>query len=68
MSASEASSNDDFNQYAPGHMHMPDFKALARDIQNQASHHVGVVTMGTRHFREFFGTSVLIIKKTIGVS
>ncbi len=33
MSASEASDND-LTQYAPGHMPMPDFEALARDIQN----------------------------------
>jgi len=58
------SSKDDFSQYAPGHMPMPDFKALARDIQNRASRHVGAATMETRHFREFFGTSVLVVKKT----
>ena len=33
MSASEASDND-LTQYALGHMPMPDFEALARDIQN----------------------------------
>ena len=66
MSASEASDDDDnFSQYAPGqHMPMPDFKALARDIQNRASHRVGAAMTEKRHFREFFGTSVLIIKKT----
>ena len=40
MSPSEAS-DDHFNEYAPGHMPMPDFEALARDIQNLASRHVG---------------------------
>jgi len=66
MSASEASDDDDnFSQYAPGqHMPMPDFKALARDIQNRASHRVGAATTETRHFREFFGTSVLVVEKT----
>ena len=32
MSFSESSDDDDFSQYAPGHMLMPDFEALARDI------------------------------------
>jgi hypothetical protein len=43
---------------------MPDFKALARDIQNRASRRVGTATTKAQHFREFFGTSVLVIKKT----
>ena len=64
VSTSKVSGNDDFSQYAPGHMPMPDFEALARDIQNQASRRVGAVTTETRHFREFFGTSVLVVKKT----
>jgi len=63
MSASEASDDNDFNQYAPGHMPMPDCKALARDIQNWASCHVGLATIKTRHFREFFGTNVLVVEK-----
>jgi hypothetical protein len=42
----------------------PDFEALARDIQNQALRRVGTVTTEARHFREFFGTSVLVVKKT----
>ena len=63
MSASEASDADDFSQYAPGHMPMPDFEALARDIQNRASHRVGAATTETRHFREFFGSSVLVVEK-----
>ena len=64
VSASEASDDDDFSQYAPSHMPMPDFEALARDIQNRASHHVGAATTETRHFREFFGMSILVVKKT----
>jgi hypothetical protein len=63
MSASEAS-DDDFNTYAPGHMPMPDFEALARDIQNRASCRGGAATTETRHFREFFGTSVLVVGGT----
>jgi hypothetical protein len=44
-------------------MPMPDFEAsLARDIQNRASHHVGAATTETWHFRELFGTSVLVVK------
>ena len=63
VSASEASNDDDFSQYAPGHMPMPDFEALARDIQNRASRRVGAATTETGHFRQFFGTSVLVVKK-----
>ena len=62
MSASKAS-DDDNNKYAPGHMPMPDFEALARNIQNRASHCVSAATTETRHFREFFGTSVLVVEK-----
>jgi hypothetical protein len=62
--ASEVSYDDDFSQYAPGHMPMPDFEALARDIQNRASRHVCAATMEMRHFREFFGTNVLVVEKT----
>jgi hypothetical protein len=44
---------------------MPDFEALAWDIQSRASCRVGAATTEeTRHFREFFGTSVLIVEKT----
>jgi hypothetical protein len=63
MSVSESSNNDNFNQYAPGHMPVPDFEALACDIQNRASHRVGAAMTETRHFREFFGTSVLVAEK-----
>jgi hypothetical protein len=63
MSVSESSDNDDFSQYVPGHMPVPDFEELARDIQNRASHRVGAATTETRHFREFFGTSVLVVEK-----
>ncbi len=63
MSVSKSSNDEDFNQYAPGHMLVPDFKALAQDIQNRASHCVGAATAETRHFRKFFGTRVLVVKK-----
>jgi hypothetical protein len=43
---------------------MPDFEALARNIQNRASRHVGTATTEARHFHEFFGTSLLVVKKT----
>jgi hypothetical protein len=43
---------------------MPDFEALARDIQNRASHRDGAATRETRHFHELFGTSVLVAEKT----
>ena len=65
VSASKVSDDDDdFAQYVPGHMPMPDFEALARDIQNRASCRVCAATTETRHFREFFGRSVLVVEKT----
>ncbi len=42
---------------------MPDFEALARDIQNRVPCRVGVTTAEARHFWEFFGTSMFIVKK-----
>ena len=42
---------------------MPDFEALAWDIQNRASHRVGAAAAEKRHFHEFFGTCVLVVKK-----
>jgi hypothetical protein len=44
-------------------VHVPDYEALAQDNQNWASRHVRTATMGVRHFRKFFGTSVLVMKK-----
>jgi len=63
MSVSKSSSDEDDQQYAPGNMPVLDFEALAREIQNRASHRVRAATTETRYFREFFGTSVLVIKK-----
>ena len=67
MSASEAS-GDDFNEYALDHMPMPDFKALARDIQNPASCHIGTATTKMWHFREFSGRVCSSSKKNMGVA
>ena len=44
-------------------MPIPDFETLARDIQIWVSRRVGEATTETRHFREFFGTSVLIVER-----
>jgi len=49
-SASEAS-DDDNNEYAPGHMPVPDFEALAWDIQNRASRHVDTPPAGRPRHR-----------------
>ena len=49
--------------WATCHMPMPDFEAVARDIRNRASHHVGAATTETRLFSEFFMTSELVVKK-----
>jgi len=42
---------------------LPDFKALARDIQNCGASLIGTDLMEARHFREFFGTSLVVGKK-----
>jgi len=50
------SSDDELGQMlAP----LPDFKALAGDIQNRNNCIIGTDQMEARHFREFFGTSVV---------
>lgn len=41
---------------------LPDFPAIARDIQNRAKHRVGSGSTEARLFREFFGTSVRIVE------
>ena len=63
---SSVPSNDDssISDDELGHMltPLPDFKALARDIQNRNNCRVGTDFIEARHFREFFGTSVSIVK------
>ena len=41
---------------------LPDFPAIAPDIQNRAKHRVGSGSTEARLFREFFGTSVRIVE------
>ncbi len=60
MSASKASNNK-ISKYEEGHM--PDFEALARDIQNWAYHHVGMATTEARLFREFLEQVCLLSRK-----
>ena len=57
---SKASNNDSSKDED---VHVPDYEALARNIQNRASRHVGTATLEVRHFHEFFGTRVLVVKK-----
>jgi hypothetical protein len=40
---------------------MPDFEAVAQDIQIQVSHPIGVVLTEVLHFCELFGTSIHIV-------
>ena len=61
MSANEAY-DDNISKDKPSHM--PDITALARDIQNWVSRCVGTATTEARYFREFFGTSLLVVEKT----
>jgi len=61
MSAIEAS-DEDGEEYHPLRHVSPDFETLARDIQNRASHRVGVASTEKRHFREFFGAPIHVIE------
>jgi hypothetical protein len=60
MSAIKASNN---NISKDEGWHMLDFEELVQDIQNWVPCRVGAATAKARHFWEFFGTCVLIIKK-----
>jgi hypothetical protein len=44
-------------------VHVPDFTALAGNIQNWVSRHAGSAMTEAQHFDKFFGTRVLIVKK-----
>jgi hypothetical protein len=41
---------------------LPDFPAIARDIQNRAKHHVGFGLTKARLFRKFLGTSMRVVE------
>ncbi len=41
---------------------LPDFLTIARDIQNRVKCHVGSGLTEARLFREFFGTSVMVVE------
>jgi hypothetical protein len=41
---------------------LPNFLAIARDIQNRAKRRVGSGSTEARLFREFFGTSVRVVE------
>jgi hypothetical protein len=41
---------------------LPNFPAIARDIQNRVKHCVGSGSTEAQLFREFFGTSVSIVE------
>ncbi len=41
---------------------LPDFPAIARDIQNQAKRCIGSRLMEARLFRKFFGISVRVVE------
>jgi hypothetical protein len=62
LSSSKASNNDN-DTIEDKDVHLPDFVDAAQNIQNQMSCRVMVATTEVRHFREFFGRSVLIVKK-----
>ncbi len=45
-----------------GNEPLPDFRAIARVIQNRTKRHVGSGSTEVRLFREFFGTSLLVVE------
>ena len=65
LSVSDASDDNSISDDKFGHMlaPLPDFKALARDIQNSVACLTGTDLMEARHFREFFGTNIVVVKK-----
>ncbi len=54
-------SDDDKLGYIPAPL--PDFKALAWDIQNRGARRIGTDLMEASYFREFFGMSVVLVEK-----
>ena len=59
------SDDDSISDEELGHIltPLPDFKALARDIQNRGARHTGTDRMESRHFCEFFSTSLVVVQK-----
>ena len=64
-SVSDAPKEDSISDEELGYMitPLPDFMILARDIQNRGDCRMGTNQMEARHFREFFGTSVVVVEK-----
>jgi hypothetical protein len=60
-----AASNNDISKDKLGHI--PDFEALARDIQNRVLCSVGMATTEVQHFHEFFGERARF-QKNMGVA
>jgi hypothetical protein len=57
------SHNNNNNNKEDNHGGAPDFVDAARDIQNRASKPAGAALSMTRHFREFFGASLVVVNK-----
>jgi hypothetical protein len=59
------SDDDSISNEQLGHIltPLPDFKALARDIQNRGARQTGTDRMEAQHFCEFVGTSLVIVEK-----
>jgi hypothetical protein len=55
--------DDDNDKEEDNHGGAPDFVAAACNIQNRASKPVRAASSEMRHFREFFGTSLVIVDK-----
>jgi hypothetical protein len=61
LSPSKSSNESSIDSIGPN-KELPDFANIARDIQNQASHQVGLESTEARLFRKFFGTSMRVVE------
>ena len=57
---SSSNSDDELDNFGTP---LPDFMPLAMEIQNRATCRIGTDLMEARRFREFFGTSLVVVEQ-----
>ena len=57
---SSSNSDDELDNFGTP---LPDFMPLAMEIQNRATRRIGTDLMEARRFREFFGTSLVVVEQ-----
>ena len=57
---SNSNSDDELDNFGTP---LPDFMPLAMEIQNRATCRIGTDLMEARRFREFFGTSLVVVEQ-----